>query len=151
MTALDVSITIEPHINWQNAAALAITSLRMNGAQYANAHVYLNVNGLASREIRTLNHLNLTIVPSERHTKLPHLSKASAAQNIPGNPERTHVLILDHDTVILDLQNLDRHVGPFGAARQTFKTGLSRRLGDGYEQKIDAMCPIRWRNWSGQA
>jgi hypothetical protein len=137
---------IEPQRNWVNAATLLVQSLRRNGGAHGSALFVILVNDLPNMPMPFFrdNSLRLIVGGNRRHPILPHLSKALALdleQRLPF----THLILLDHDTLILHLNELASFLTSQVHARRNYKYGLSRALGNDYARHLSAPGIPKWR------
>ncbi len=130
---------IEPTENWVNAAALLMHSLRRNGGEHAKSPFVVLVNGVARAPSPLLDDENrrLLILGNDRHPLIPHISKVSSlglADLLPF----THLILLDHDTIVLRLDDLTTFLTDKVHARRNYKYGLVRFLGKDYAKALVA-------------
>jgi hypothetical protein len=124
---------VEPQRNWLHAVSLLIYSLRRNGGAYATRPFALLVAGKA----RTLELIGedqasgVLVFGIDRHQTIPHLNKL-AALHLDDAIEFSHLILLDHDTIILRLQDLPHFLTNEVYARRNYKYGLAHRFGRDY-------------------
>ncbi len=133
---------IEPLVNWMNSASLLITSLRENGGQFADSPFVVLLNGEnEQQEILLQNHANaITIVSNYRQPIIPHMSKITALK-LTSLFDFTHLVLLDHDTIILHLNDFAKYVNNKVYARQNYKYGLWGYLGNNYADYLNESIP----------
>ena len=78
-----------------------------------------------------------------RHT-VPHLNKVVAARAM--SRSRSHVIVLDHDTIVLDLDGLRDHLDDRPWVRRNMKWSLRRSLPSDYVDRICQVSTLDWRN-----
>ncbi len=124
---------IEPSKNWIHSAALLIHSLRLNGNAYAQCPFVLLISGISS-EMKLLyedKNYKLFVFGIKRNIKNPFLNKISAF-NICNLFPCEHIIFLDHDTLILNLHNLQKFMNYKVYARRNRKSNLVHSLGKNY-------------------
>ncbi len=133
---------IEPYINWMNSASLLINSLRKNGGQFAQLPFVVLINGANKQQEILLQNYDdtITIVSNYRQPIIPHMSKISALK-LESMFEFTHLILLDHDTIIFHLDDLAKYLNNKVYARQNYKYGLWRYLGQHYKTYIHGKIP----------
>lgn len=133
-TALAVTVTIPERRAWLNAAALLVASLRRNGGEVRMAPVTLSIIGKAENFQRRV-HPGLTLCGLERSRVSPYLNKINGLARLDV-VQTTHVLLLDHDTIILHCDGLEDYICDGVAARRNHKAHLARILGQTYVSAI---------------
>jgi hypothetical protein len=144
-SSLSFACVIEPYDNWLNGAAILIGSVRERGGPFATSAFHLFVAGTSTRVITTYECLNVVLWEVRRDDVLPHLNKAVALRQLAAHhPQSEYVLLLDHDTVVLDLADLPFLLTPTVKARRSFKYGLERWLGGDYVDRL-GISPAAWK------
>lgn len=129
--------TIEPQKNWVNAAAILVQSLRCNGGTFSASPFVILVNGYSDSPGPLLEdkEQQLLILGNKQHPGIPHLSKVAALSVVNQLP-CSHVILLDHDTIILHLDKFSTYLSGEVHARRNYKYSLTRALGQGYTQYL---------------
>lgn len=142
--SLEVSMAVEDDTAWYNAVGICIASIRLNGGAQREMPVHVRINGKRLPAPVHSDDLGITVVGGPASGIVPHLAKAEAAAAIAGSVDRTHLLLLDHDTVVLSLEELSGFLDGAGAARENLKSSLPARSGDDYSEKIDGALDCSW-------
>jgi hypothetical protein len=124
---------IENQTAWVNAASLLIRSLRQNGSPFAESPFVVLVNGYWSsyQYLWKVRAERVTVLSNHRHQGLPHLSKVGAL-GLSAIIPFTHLILLDHDTLVLRLEDLGTFLTNEFHARRNYKHSLRKSLGADY-------------------
>ncbi|HLI08114.1 MAG TPA: hypothetical protein VKV40_16215 [Ktedonobacteraceae bacterium] len=128
---------IEPHKNWINTAALLVQSLRLNGGQYAQRPFVICVAGITSKLQLIFEDQHLFIFGTSRNPTIPHLNKLIGLRLGDFLPF-SHLILLDHDTVVLHLNDLSDFLTNEVYARRNYKHHLAHVLGNDYMKALSA-------------
>ena len=128
---------IEPGKNWVNAAALLVQSLRSNGGTYSESLFIVFVAGISNgpKPIFKDDDRHLFVFGTNRDPVLPHLNKLSALRLVDFLPF-THLILLDHDTIVLRLDDLGNFLTDAIHARRNYKYGLTHMVGKDYVKAL---------------
>jgi len=142
-TAMFVSI-VEARRNWINAAALLVRSLRGNGGAFAGAPVRFLLPTVAKKGAETREGLGITVARSRPHPVIPYLNKL---EMLKGDYHQavSHVVLLDYDMVVMNLDGFGNQLDDAVQARRKFKRHLRRVIQPDYDE------PLVWpgvRGWS---
>lgn len=135
---------IEPEKNWSNEVALLIHSLRKKGGRFRDSRFNLFVaSDMSQYELPSrLNGVTIRLTP--RFQTNPYLNKINILKYWNPYDSSSHLLMLDHDTIILSLSGLEQFLDRSVRARQNYKYGLTN-FGRNYTELLDK---IAGKNWS---
>jgi len=140
-----IRCAIECEKSWINAASLLYYSLLCNGGIFKNIpfELYVAVEGTPSEDSLQLNNLTVRFMP--RVSNMPYLHKA----NILGTsemPQASHVLLLDHDIIIRQLDNIQPFLGSYLCARKNSKDNLDLLIRADYAKPLAELSGCPWES-----
>ncbi len=136
---------IEPKIAWINAAVLLVRSIRQYGAAFASSPFLLIVNSDndTTSNVSLIDEKQLYIIKQPRQI-YPYSNKISALDAVDLF-NFDYMVMLDHDTLVLNLSDLTDYLVQKVHARKNLKHGLRHGLGKNYIQAFTGLGLNSWK------